>query len=252
MRHPSTSLLALAAVLALGATACGDDGPRDDARAELVSPRDGERVYGGVDLTMQATGITIAPAGEPADGTGHFHVIADHGCATAGTPIAVDPDHLHVGTGASTGTIYLEPGSHTLCLQVGDGAHHALDLTDTVTIEVAIETPDEWCDTVAELDALTQALEGAGEFSAATAGVENLRRLAAQLVDGADVLDPAVRADVAAVAEASMTMFEILRDAESEEAAAEQIWGEQSVLPSPDELQPGLDWVLDTCGVAVV
>ena len=30
----------------------------------------------------------------------------------------------------------LAPGEHTLCLQVGDGAHTALDLTSEITVNV--------------------------------------------------------------------------------------------------------------------
>lgn len=47
-----------------------------------------------------------------------------------------DTDYVHFGRGQSDGTVYLEAGTHELCLQVGDGTHVALDVTDTVTVEV--------------------------------------------------------------------------------------------------------------------
>ena len=90
---------------------------------------------------MNRTGLE--EAGEVNEGAGHFHVIADAGCVDVGDAITKDADHLHFGKGQTSGTIYLEPGSHELCLQVGDGVHEALDVTGTVTIEVGIGSQDE-------------------------------------------------------------------------------------------------------------
>jgi len=47
--------------------------------------------------------------------------------------------------------IYLEPGQHELCLQVSDGAHTALDITDTVTVDVEVENLQQ-CSVVGEMD----------------------------------------------------------------------------------------------------
>ncbi len=50
--------------------------------------------------------------------------------------IPEDRKHLHFGDGATKTDIKLPPGKHTLCLQVGDGAHRAFGNTDTVKITV--------------------------------------------------------------------------------------------------------------------
>lgn len=140
---------ALALPLALVATACGDD---DDASAAAVtgpnaapasasvsieSPADGDAVSSPVTVEMAADGVTIEPAGEVHDGVGHFHVLVDVGCLEPGETIPADTDgYHHFGKAQTEAEIELEPGQHTLCLQVGDGEHTALDITDTVTITV--------------------------------------------------------------------------------------------------------------------
>lgn len=154
-------MLATAVPIALLLAACGDSDP--EPSATFSAPTDGATIAGGVALTMAAEGITIEEAGEVHDNAGHFHVIADAGCLTAGTAVPKDADHVHFGKGQSEGTIYLEPGSHELCLQVGDGVHAALDLTDTVTVDVGISDRDQWCTVVDEADGLFDANDDAIE-----------------------------------------------------------------------------------------
>ena len=262
MFRTTPAMLALAAVLGLTAGACGDDGPAtpgsapapgaSDATATLTAPADGARLAGGVDVTMAADGITIGPAGEVLPGTGHFHVIADQGCVAPGTAIAKDADHVHFGSGASTGTIYLEPGPHKLCLQVGDGAHSALAISDTAEIVVGVTDVDEWCDVIAEVDSLFATLETSAEpFAAQQAGFENARRLLAQLDDGVGTVDAEVRSDVEELLHWAGVMVATMLTAESAEAAAELLWGPESTLPTDEFGVAGEQWIRDTCGVSV-
>ena len=75
-------------VLAVGAllgAACGSDA---DPTVSLAAPPQGAATSGGLEVTMAADGITIEEAGEPREGAGHFHLIADDGCATPGSTIA--------------------------------------------------------------------------------------------------------------------------------------------------------------------
>ena len=127
------------AVAALAVASCGSD-DEPIATATFTSPEANAQVAGSVELEMAAEGITIEEAGEARDGAGHFHVIADAGCVSTGEGIAKDADHVHFGKGQTTGLIYLEPGSHDLCLQVGDGTHQALDITDRRTSRSASPT----------------------------------------------------------------------------------------------------------------
>ncbi len=83
------------------------------------------------------------------------------------------------------GTIYLEPGSHDLCLQVGDGVHEALYVTDTVTVEVGIGSLDEWCAVVGEVDELFAVSDEEAEFADQQGTFENVAAAArgAQRID---------------------------------------------------------------------
>ncbi|MEP7335179.1 MAG: DUF4399 domain-containing protein [Actinomycetota bacterium] len=86
---------------------------------------------------MEAEGLTIEPSGDVRDGAGHFHVTVDASCVAPGEQIPKDGSHLRFEDGASEAELDLPAGEHTLCLQAGDGAHTALDLTDEITITVA-------------------------------------------------------------------------------------------------------------------
>lgn len=137
-RPRRTALLALAAGLALATAACGDDDGGDDtASVEITAPEDGATVSSPVTFEMSAEGIEIEPAGEVVEGAGHFHLLVDVDCLPEGEVIPGGEDaYQHFGQGQTTAELELEPGEHTVCLQVGDGAHAALDVTDTVTFTV--------------------------------------------------------------------------------------------------------------------
>ena len=105
---------------------------------------------------------------------------------------------MHFGGGQTDGVIYLEPGTHELCLQVGDGVHLALDITDQATVEVGITDLAQWCAVIDDVDDLFEATDtGGDDFAVRQIGYENIRRLVTQLEDGLDYVDPEVRADLA-------------------------------------------------------
>jgi hypothetical protein len=157
--------LLVAATVALGALAgCGDDAENSAAdttttsaavtttsaavtttlpgaaaqvaTVKFLEPLDGAKVVGLVKVRMEATGFTVEPAGEIKPGAGHFHIIVDGDCVAVGEVIPKDDKNLHYGMAQTEAELTLAAGSHTLCLQAGDGAHKALDLTDKITIEV--------------------------------------------------------------------------------------------------------------------
>ncbi len=208
------------ALSVVGLSACGSDGADSGATAEFSAPADGATIAGGVAVEMMAQRITIEEAGEVNAGAGHFHVIADAGCVDAGEAIAKDGDHVHFGKAQTSGTIYLEPGSHDLCLQVGDGVHEALDVTDTVTVEVGIGRLDEWCAVVGEVDELFAAGDEAAEFATQQRTFENARLLLAQLSASTEFVDDSVRADVVETVAMTLEFSAAIAQA-ADEAAAE-------------------------------
>jgi hypothetical protein len=241
------SISALLAVAGAGYTATTEP---PAASVSFASPTDGEHVAGTVGLTMAAEGITIEAAGEVHEGAGHFHVIADRGCLTAGESIVKDADHVHFGGGQSEGMIYLEPGIHELCLQVGDGVHIANELTDTVIVDVGVDNVDEWCSVIGQVDELFTTVDGSDdEFAVKQLGYEGIRRLIAQLRAGLEFVDEDARAGVGeslSWATDLVTTLVWVRDEAETEALLLPIFErmEESALP-------GAEWIFEQCGVDI-
>lgn len=106
----------------------------------FVSPQNGAVVSPTFAVVMAAQGVTVEPAGEIHDNAGHMHILIDDDFVDPGDIIISDPSHLHFGKGQLTTTLTLTPGIHVLRLQLGNGAHMALDdpgLHDTITVTVA-------------------------------------------------------------------------------------------------------------------
>jgi len=229
------------------------DAPSGDPAVSvaLTEPAEYAHVAGAVPLAMSATGIAIEPAGESHDGAGHFHIIADAGCLPTGESIVKDADHVHFGNGQAEGLIYLEPGRHTLCLQVGDGIHLALDVTDTVTIDVGIDSTDEWCSVLGQVDGLFAAAdESDDDFPVEQLGYENIRRLVVQLQDGLEYVDAGARSDLDATLEFVAGLVEAIVAAPDETAAEADVGAVYATAPSEGSL-PGGGWVSERCGVDI-
>ena len=259
MRLPKVSLLFAAAVLVVAAAACGDDEPtpvvggegEGDPTVAFGSPEDGEHFAGAVDLFMTAVGVTIEPAGEVHPEAGHFHVIADQDCTAVGAPIDRDADHVHFGKAQVEGKIYLEPGEHDLCLQVGDGEHTALDLTDTTTITVGVESREDWCKVIGETDDLftTTEADTEADFPTRKIAYENIRRLVTQLEEGISQVDAEAREMVTASLSQAKAIATAYADA-TDQAAADLALS-VIVAENPTESGPGAPWILENCQVDI-
>ncbi|MEO1060890.1 MAG: DUF4399 domain-containing protein [Actinomycetota bacterium] len=142
---PLRLVIALLAAVALTA-ACGGSSSSSAAgygtadvptgSVSIIAPLDGAVLSGPVDIEMGTDGFEVEPAGAVRSGAGHLHLMIDIGCVEPGEVIPADGAHLHLGDGSTLTTLDLAPGEYSLCLQAGDGAHTALDLTDSVTFTV--------------------------------------------------------------------------------------------------------------------
>ena len=72
-------------------------------------------------------GLTVEPAGDVKEGSGHLHLLIDSDFVPAGEAIPKDAQHIHLGSGALMTDVVLTPGPHILRLQFADGAHVALE-----------------------------------------------------------------------------------------------------------------------------
>ena len=119
--------------------ACGGNAApeaNDSPSVRFVTPQDGDTVTSPVQVQMEATNFTIEEAGEVREGAGHFHIMVYEGCLATGEIIPAAEGFNHFGMGQTETELELEPGEYTLCLQVGDGIHAAVDLVDEITITV--------------------------------------------------------------------------------------------------------------------
>jgi hypothetical protein len=150
------SRYSLFATLAFLAACTGSDMPAEEGMPEaaveataeatpfavaITGPADGAEVDGpDVVVTMEASGVTIVPAGELVDGTGHHHIYLDADLGVPGTPVPTVPNQIiHLGDGSATYTFTdVAPGEHRLIAVVADGLHIPLQpwVVDTVTFTV--------------------------------------------------------------------------------------------------------------------
>lgn len=116
------------------------NGVGQDARISFAVPDDAATLTSpSVQWQAVADGVTIEEAGEVTSGAGHYHIIVDSDPVTPGETIPADDTHIHYGTGQRNGVVALDPGEHTLHLQLGDGAHTAMALTDSIDVTVSDE-----------------------------------------------------------------------------------------------------------------
>ncbi len=109
-------------------------------RVMFIKPADGATVTSPFLVAWAASGLIIEPAGavlRPEGG--HLLIIIDEDFIPGGEPIPTDATHLHFGGGQTSAELTLEPGEHTLRLQMANGAHIAQEgaqYQDEITVTV--------------------------------------------------------------------------------------------------------------------
>jgi hypothetical protein len=134
MRFASVLLIAVA--LAASAVRAEEHGARATAAAAIprtpspegagvyiISPANGASLSGQVTVRFGLRGMGVAPAGVPAPGTGHHHLVLDASTPSLETVLPTDEHHLHFGKGQTEVTLDLPPGPHTLQLVFADHNH---------------------------------------------------------------------------------------------------------------------------------
>jgi len=110
------------------------------AEVYIISPKDGAKVKGPVEVVFGLKGMGIAPAGVKFDNTGHHHLLVDMAVpADLAAPLPASEQLLHFGKGQTQTTLTLAPGKHTLQLVFADLNHIALDpplVSKKITITV--------------------------------------------------------------------------------------------------------------------
>lgn len=110
------------------------------AKVFIVSPKNGATVGQDVVVKFGAKGVLIKPAGDMTADSGHHHLLIDaKELPPLDAAIPNDATHKHYGKGQTEDTIHLEPGTHTLQLDLGDARHMQFDppvVSKKITIHV--------------------------------------------------------------------------------------------------------------------
>jgi len=97
--------------------------------------KNGDTVTSPFKVGFAVTGARVAPAG-----TGHFHLLIDTDTLPPqDAPLPASDKLKHYGKGQTEDSVTLPPGSHTLQIELADGAHLPFDppvLSDKITVTV--------------------------------------------------------------------------------------------------------------------
>ena len=107
----------------------------------FLSPKEGETVSTSLRVRFGLKGKKVTKAGTQMGDPryGHHHLIIDGTHVKEGDVIPMDKTHMHFGGGQTQTDITLTPGSHTLTLQLGDGAHISYGKAWSKTIRVMVQ-----------------------------------------------------------------------------------------------------------------
>jgi len=125
-------MIVLAGSVALASSAYAHEGHEHGVSFE--TPKDGATLDHSFKVEMEVEGMKVHKAGDPIEGTGHFHIVIDGACVKQGEAVAKDGTHIHFGKGQEETYLSLKSGEHTLSLQFADGHH--------------ISYGNDWCKTI--------------------------------------------------------------------------------------------------------
>jgi len=119
--------------------ACGNcsEAPAD-AKAYIISPKDGDTVEKTFTVKFGLKGMGVAPAGTDRKHTGHHHLLVD-GEKLPAMDKPMGKGVKHFGGGQTETTLTLESGEHTLQLILGDKMHQPHNppvVSEKITITV--------------------------------------------------------------------------------------------------------------------
>jgi len=97
----------------------------DEPTVSILEPKSGATVSSPFKVRLAAHAMTTEPAGRAVAGTGHHHLLINHGPVAKGKLIPRDDSHLHLDQGQSETTLSLPPGHYKLTDQFADGEEHS-------------------------------------------------------------------------------------------------------------------------------
>lgn len=111
----------------------------EGAKVFFVNLKDGQTVKSPLKLVFGVEGMTVEPAGELNEGTGHHHIVIDGAFIERGIAVPADSVNIHYGAGQTETEIKLASGKHTITMQFADGLHQSYGEQMSTTITVNVE-----------------------------------------------------------------------------------------------------------------
>ncbi len=114
------------------------------ARVFFITPADGDSVESPVSIQFGIEGMSVVPAGDATQHSGHHHLIVNADLPALNMPIPADENYIHFGDGSTSTSLELPLGQHTLQLLLGDHLHIPHDppvASEVITISV-VDTLD--------------------------------------------------------------------------------------------------------------
>lgn len=106
----------------------------------IMEPGDGSTVSSPVTVKFGITNMTVAPAGDNTEDSGHHHLLIDlEELPDMSVPLPATENVIHFGAAQTETTVELSPGSHTLQLLLGNYLHIPHDppvISKKITINV--------------------------------------------------------------------------------------------------------------------
>jgi hypothetical protein len=106
---------------------------------DFVTPKNGAVLKSPFKVVFEVKGMTVAPAGSIADGTGHHHLLINSGPVPEGISVPFDETHLHFGKGQTETDVTLPPGHYKLTMQFANGVHQSYGEKMSKSIEVTVK-----------------------------------------------------------------------------------------------------------------
>lgn len=143
MRRNTRILILLGGVVV---AACAKEPPTSDVTVSITSPANGDTVTGSaVHITLDATGIEIAPAADARPETAHHHLYLDVDFPQLETSIPMGLEGVvHLGQ-AQTDYHWenVSPGPHRIIAVLADPGHLPLRPWVTDTVSFVVKAPGD-------------------------------------------------------------------------------------------------------------
>lgn len=108
-------------------------------RVYFANLQDQDTVENPVYVEFGVEGMTVRPAGEIVEGTGHHHILIGNKHIPKGETVPADSVNIHYGGGQTSDTLTLPQGDVILALQFANGVHASYGSEMSSAIQIYVK-----------------------------------------------------------------------------------------------------------------